>query len=112
ALAKSNFSGLRFREPVYRSLRELAMSYFESYFNSAGEKTLRSYTLPLDLRAFERDGWREDSAAMDKIAKRLDRLRRFPLLTPQMIRNLARVDKRAYEAGMLGVNPDGLFKVS
>jgi hypothetical protein len=33
AVAKSNFTGCRFREPVYRSLRELAMSYFNIYFN-------------------------------------------------------------------------------
>jgi hypothetical protein len=51
AVAKSNFAGLRFREPVYRSLRELVMSYFEDYFNADGEKTLRGYTVPLDLSA-------------------------------------------------------------
>ena len=45
AVAKSNFAGLRYREPVYRSLRNLVMSYFEVYFNVRGEKTLRSYTV-------------------------------------------------------------------
>src|SRR5512141_1033501 len=46
AIAKSNVVGLRFREPVYRSLRELVMSYFELYYNTDGEKTLRSYSVP------------------------------------------------------------------
>ncbi len=53
AIAKSNYSGLRFREPVYRSLRELVMSYFEDYFNLAGEKTLRAYSRPINLSRFD-----------------------------------------------------------
>src|SRR5436853_7295284 len=52
AIAKSNYSGLRFREPVYRTLRELAMSYFEHYYNPRGEKTLRSVSRPVNLRRF------------------------------------------------------------
>src|SRR5213080_3102497 len=59
ALAKSNFSGLRFREPVYRSVRELVMSYFESYINLRGERTLRAYSRPVNLARFDRShrGW-------------------------------------------------------
>src|SRR4051812_35926596 len=58
AIAKSNFSGLRYREPVYKSLRELAMSYFEGYFNLAGERTLRAFaTKPLDMKRFDAKDW-------------------------------------------------------
>jgi hypothetical protein len=57
AIARSNYSGLRFREPVYRSLRELVMSYFESYFNLRRQKTLRRYSGPVDLSRFDRRGW-------------------------------------------------------
>src|SRR5579863_1595659 len=57
AIAKSNYSGLRFREPVYRNLRELAMSYFEHYYNPDGEKTLRTYSRPINLRRFDRIHW-------------------------------------------------------
>jgi hypothetical protein len=57
AVAKSNFSGLRFREPVYRSLRELVMSYFEDFFNVDGLKTLRGYPRPLHLAAYDRLDW-------------------------------------------------------
>jgi hypothetical protein len=53
AIAKSNYSGLRFREPVYRSLRELAISYFEHYYNLRGEKTLRRYSRPVNLVRFD-----------------------------------------------------------
>ena len=70
ALAKSNYSGLRYREPVYRTLRELAMSYFEHYYNLKREKTLRNYSRPVNLRRFDshslddRGGGRLDSAGI------------------------------------------------
>lgn len=54
SVAKSNYSGLRFREPVYRTLRELVMSYFEDSFNMARQKTLRTYTRPVNLVRFDR----------------------------------------------------------
>src|SRR5580693_4221761 len=57
AVAKSNFSGLRYREPVYRTLRELVMSYFEHYYNLRREKTLRNYSRPVNLRRFDRIDW-------------------------------------------------------
>ncbi len=110
AVAKSNFSGLRFREPVYRTLRELAMSYFEDYFNAAGEKTMRGYTAPLNLSTFDKHNWLSDDRTMDKIADRLGEIRQYKVLTPRMVRNLSPTDKRAYDAGMLGVNQDGLYK--
>ena len=65
AVAKSNLVGLRFREPVYRTLRELVMSYFEPYYNVARKKTLRSYTRPLDLSAFDCHGVAVVQRAMD-----------------------------------------------
>jgi len=57
AVAKSNYAGLRFREPVYRGLRELVMSYFEQYYNLDAEKTLRNYSRPVNLARFDRIGW-------------------------------------------------------
>ena len=53
AIAKSNYAGLRFREPVYRTLRELVVSYFEHYYNPGGEKTLRTYSRPVNLKRFD-----------------------------------------------------------
>jgi hypothetical protein len=111
AVAKSNYVGLRFREPVYRTLRELVMSYFEHYHNVLREKTLRAYTLPLNLAAFDRLNWTVRDEAMDLIARRLDRLRRFRLITPRAAALLSPVDKRSYKAGMLDVNRAGLFRV-
>lgn len=111
AVAKSNFAGLRFREPVYRSLRELVMSFFEDYFNADGEKTLRGYTAPLNLSRFDRLAWMTGNDHLEAIAERTDRIRRYPLLTPALVAGLSLVDARSYQAGMLGTNPDGLYQV-
>jgi hypothetical protein len=109
AVAKSNFSGLRYREPVFRTLRELVMSYFEDFFNRMGRKTLRGYTVPLDLSAFDRLNWETDDAGCDAIEQRMKDLRQYELLTPEMIRSLTPVDPLKLEAGLLGSNPQGLY---
>jgi hypothetical protein len=110
AVAKSNFSGLRFREPIHRSLRELALSYFEQYFNLAYEKTLRGYRLPLNLEIFDGPGWMVSDAPLDEIAQCLDRRRQIPLITERMSRGLAPVDERSYRSGLSGANDAGLYK--
>lgn len=110
AVAKSNFVGLRYREPVYRSLRELAMSYFESYYNLAREKTLRGYTGPLALTGFDRLNWTENDEAMEEIARRTDRIRRVRLIDARMEKRLSPVDERSFRAGLLGADPRGLFQ--
>lgn len=110
AVAKSNFVGLRYREPIHRTLRELLLSYFEDYFNIAGEKTLRGYTLPLNLVTCDRWNWMTDDEHLDEIANRLDRQRRVTLLTPAMEQNLAQVDVRMLKAGLLGADQEGLYR--
>jgi len=110
AVAKSNFSGLRFREPVYRSLRELVMSYFEGFFNVEGKKTLRAYTRPMDLRHYARCEWLWSEDGVEVVVERLYRLKGIPVLNQESIAGLSPMDKRSYESGMLGVNYDGLYK--
>lgn len=109
AVAKSNVVGLRFREPIYRTLRELVISYFEQYFNVAREKTLRSYTRPLNLTAFDRYQWLSRDETMDRIAQRLWAMPRTALLTRSMIAGLSPMDERSYRAGLLGADQAGLF---
>jgi hypothetical protein len=111
AIGQSNFVGLRYREPIHRTLRELMMSYFEQYYNVSGEKTLRSYTKPLNLRTFDRALWMTDAKGMDIIADHLGSMPQVHLLTPAMARTLAKVDPRSYAAGLQGSVADGLFKV-
>jgi len=110
AVAKSNFVGLRFREPVYRSLRELVMSYFEEFYNVEREKTLRSYSLPLNLKVFDRWSWMTSDDFLELIAQRLDRTRKTPVLTQAMISDLSLVDERSCRAGLFESNEAGLFK--
>ena len=102
AIAKSNYSGLRFREPVYRTLRELAMSYFEHYYNLSGEKTLRTYSRPVHLRRFDRLHWMTAENDVWEIPEYLTGIRHTPLLTNEMTRRLNRVDARLQAAGRVG----------
>lgn len=110
AVAKSNFTGLRYREPVYRSVRELVMSYFEDYFNAGGERTLRMHTSPIRLARFDRLGWEVRDEAVEAIDAALKAAPERHLLSPAQARALGRVDRRSMEAGMLGTVAEGLFK--
>ena len=110
AIAKSNFVGLRFREPIHRNLRELVLSYFDQYYNIKREKTLRGYTLPLNLKTFDKFDWMVSDKSMERIAQRMDEIRRFFLLTPKMIAGLSTVDERLYKAGLQGTNEAGLYQ--
>lgn len=110
ALAKSNFAGLRFREPIHRTLRELALSYFEDYFNTDGEKTLREVSGPLGLAQFDRLGWEFRTGPLQLISDRLDALHHRRLLTPLQARRLVRVDARSMEAGLVGTLAEGVYR--
>jgi len=110
AVAKSNFVGLRFREPIYRNLRELVMSYFEQFYSVERKKTLRSYTVPLNLEAFDKLNWMTSDEPLERIGERLDEIRKVPLLTRRMIAGLSLVDDRSYQAILLGANKAGLYK--
>lgn len=101
AIAKSNYTGLRFREPVYRNLRELAMSYFEHYYNPAGEKTLRAYSRPVNLARFDRMQWMTEEGDLWPIPEYLCEIRHHSLLSRAMERHLSPIDRRSYQAGRL-----------
>jgi hypothetical protein len=102
AMAKSNYAGLRFREPVYRTLRELVMSYFEHYFNEAREKTLRNYSRPVNLARFDRIEWMTSEEDLWPISDHLVKIPHVPLLRAGAARRLSRVDERMFAAGLTG----------
>lgn len=102
AIARSNYSGLRFREPIHRTLRELALSYVESYFNLRREKTLRRYSVPVDLSRFDRRGWMTAEEDLWYIPEYLVGVRHYRLLTPAQEAALATVDRRMFAAGKVG----------
>jgi hypothetical protein len=103
AVAKSDYSGLRSREPVYSTIRELAMSYFEHYYNPEGEKTLRAYSRPMNLARFDRKiQWMSTLGEVWNIPEHLCEIPHSSILTKSMKRRLAPMDKRLYAAGRLG----------
>jgi len=101
AIGTSKFTGLRFREPVYRSLRELAMSYFEHYYNLRGERTLRGYGRPVNLSRFDRLHWMTTEEDLWPIAEHLEQIPHVPLLTAALTRKLSPLDARLKAAGLL-----------
>jgi hypothetical protein len=103
AVAKSNYSGLRFREPVYRTIRELALSYFEHYFNPRREKTLRGYSRPVNLQRFDRLEWMSTKEPLWQIPTYLCEVRHTKLLPHDAERRLQRMDSRLFAAGCLGM---------
>ena len=102
AVARSNYSGLRFREPIYPTLRALVLSYFESYFNLRREKTLRRYSRPIHLARFDRIGWMTSEKDLWEIPRYLVDVPHRRLLTPAQERALSPVDRRMFTAGLVG----------
>lgn len=112
AIAKSNYVGLRFREAVYRTLRELVMTYFEPFFNSLREKTLRGYTRPVNLSKWDNLEWETDDHGVDEIEQRLKKLRTIPVLKDGMEASLSLTDQRYYDGMTVGIDPKGIYKLA
>ena len=102
AVAKSNYSGCRYREPVYRTLRELAMSYFNLYFNMRRERTLRTFSRPVNLARFDPLQWMTTEKPIWFIVDYLLEIPHTKLLRPGVAKRLRRIDDRLYRAEVLG----------
>lgn len=101
ATSKTNHVVLRYREPVYKSPRELAMSYFHEYFlNRNGKKTMRSFSKPFDLRLMKKN-WFTANENMWWLYGALDRSPHESILTAAMARNLRPADKIERQAGKI-----------
>ena len=101
ALAKSNYTGCRYREPVYRSLRELALSYFDVYFNQRGERTLRTFSRPVHMRRFDPLHWMTTEKPVWFVAEYLLPISHYPLITRAQSKRLPRPDGRSFPAACL-----------
>jgi hypothetical protein len=110
AVAKSNYVNLGFREPVYKSLRELVMTYFEHYVNVHQEKTLRGYTRPLDASRYTHLNWAWEEADANRLYHHhFYRRKVIPLISPRMARRLNPVTQRVYAAETLYTNLNQSF---
>jgi hypothetical protein len=93
AISKTNHSVLRYREPVYKTIRELVMSYFHEYFLDSGRKTLREYSEPFDLNYFNTTNWRTTDHELSEILEHLDKIKHHKILTALQMKNLRLADK-------------------
>lgn len=114
AIAKSNYVPIRWRDPVYHSVRELVMSYFEGYFTLDGFRTLRAYSNPTDITKIKNIDWRRTTENLDPLGGRLDEAGRVELLAPWMTekwlkKNLKLADKRSILGASVGLDLKGVF---
>jgi hypothetical protein len=101
-VARSNYSGLRYREPIHRTIRDLAISYVEGYFNLRREKTLRRYSRPIHLARFDRLEWMTTELDLWEIPNALVDVPHRTLLPARVVAGLAPVDRRTFAAGLVG----------
>jgi hypothetical protein len=105
-IAKSNFAGLRFRAPVYRTLRELALSYFDDYYNLRGQRTLRAYSRAVNLARLDHPDaskhWMTAEEDVWCVPELLIAARHYALISDKTARELPRLDRRSFKAGMHG----------
>ncbi|MFA6177900.1 MAG: hypothetical protein WC694_03365 [Candidatus Paceibacterota bacterium] len=97
ALSKTNHAVLRYREPIYKNVRELAMSYFHEYFLNNRKKTLRQYSALLDLNTCEKD-WAISEDNLWYIDKKLDRIKHYDIVPKAYLKKLRKADKIEIEA--------------
>lgn len=101
AISKTNHGTLRFRDGVYKTVRELAMSYFHEYTNAKGEKTLRSFSRPVDLSRFDAKGWMTAEDDVWYIPEAVDDARHYPILGSAQSKMLRKADAMERNIGSL-----------
>jgi len=101
AISKTNGAFLRSRDPVYRTLRELAITYFHEYANRADQKTLREYSIPYDLRRIDPKIWVSGTKHAWEVAEALDDIRHFKLVPSRHLKLVMRRDPHERRAGKL-----------
>ncbi len=100
-ISKTNHGVLRYRDPIYKTLREFVQSCFHEYFLDTGKKTLRDYSKPFDLSKFDKKNWQTDSLDVWYLPDALDVAPHISLLIPTQIKNLRLADKLEIELGKL-----------
>ncbi len=101
AISKTNHGVLRYREPIYKTLRELALSYFHEYFKDDGRKTLREYSEPFDLSKIKDRSWLTSSKSLVDIIIDIDDHKHHSLINRKQIRNLRKADRVEIEIGKI-----------
>lgn len=101
AISKTNHGVLRYREPIYKNIRELALSYFHEYFLNNGKKTLREYSDLFDLSLSDNPEWRVTDKQLFQIPQKLDKIKHHKILSASQIKNLRKADPIEIRAGQV-----------
>lgn len=107
ALSKTNHAVLRYREPIYKNIRELALSYFHEYFLNNGKKTLRQYSALLNLNTFEKPAspagrnWIVTEDNLWNIDKKLDKIKHYDIVPKDYLKKLRKADSVEIKAGKI-----------
>ncbi len=101
SISKTNHAVLRYREPIYNSIRELVMSFFHEYFDDNGNKNLRKYSVPVDLSRFDNLNWITSEEDIWEIPEYLVDVKHYPILTKKQIHSLRKADNLEIDAGKL-----------
>ena len=109
ALGKSNFTTLRSREPVYRTIRELVMSYFDFYMNLFGDLSLRSFSRPVNLARFDGRRWMTTDEDLGAIGDYLNNLTHFRVVASADVRRLSRATPALLNSSLLGAVRAGIY---
>ncbi len=104
AISKTNHAVLRYREPIYKTIRELVMSYFHEYFLHDGRKTLRSYSTPFNLARLDRQNWMTSEEPVWFVPEALIDARHHKILSPKQISSLRLADPIEIAAGKLTID--------
>lgn len=98
AISKTNHSVLRYRDPIYKNIRELVMSFFHEYFLPNGAKSLREYSEPFNLNYFNKLDWRTSEKNLSEVMDHLDKIKHKSILTNKQIKHLRKADSIEIEA--------------
>ena len=111
SIAKSNTTLLRGRPPFFQNIRELVMSYFPFYFNTAGKLSLYAYSNPIDLNRFNKWNWRWTENNLEDMGREFSDLKHFELATQRELNHSSPVHSLLNDACFLGADPSGLYKI-
>jgi hypothetical protein len=100
ALSKTNHAVLRYREPIYKNIRELALSYFHEYFLDNGEKTLRQYSALFDLSKLKKN-WITAEGNLWWLDKKLDKIEHYNIVPKNNLQKLRKADGIEIKAGKI-----------
>lgn len=110
SIAKSNTTLLRGRDPVYKTVHELVMSYFPFYFNTKGRPSLYAYSEPINLNRYNKWNWRWSDENLEDLGKSFYDITHFEILSKRELTKLPKVSQNLLDACFLGADQNGLYK--